>query len=82
MANKKIILDCGVKAEYWTYQKSENLHISLVDLYAGFGELNNPLALSLLFEELHLKGYKLSGCSTVIGYYDSIEDLILHAIKN
>lgn len=79
---KEATLDCGARALYTQTAGTEFLAISLIDLYQGYGELNDPLKLAALFTELHQKGYKLSGLSRVVGYYDSTDDLILDAIKS
>lgn len=80
-----ITLDCGVKAEKWTYKHKrelyEYLEISLNDLYSGYGTGNDLGLMAKLFNELHTKGYTAQGMSLVNGYYDSIDDVILKAKK-
>jgi hypothetical protein len=83
MAKNKIIkLDCGIEAEYWKSGKTERLRISVIDLYNGYGELNNLKKLSELFAELAAKGFKGDGLSREIGYYDSTDDLLLDVCKS
>jgi len=83
MARKTIIaLDCGVEAESWGSGNNEYLQISLIDLFHGYGQLNDAALLASLFAELSQKGYALDGMFTEIGYYDSIDDLLLTATKS
>lgn len=80
--NKIIKLDCGVEAERWTYGKTEGLRLSVIDLYNGYGELNDLKKLSELFAELAAKGFKGDGLSREIGYYDSTDDLFLDVSRS
>lgn len=83
MAKKKVFvkLDCGVEAESWFYSGNENLEISLLGLYDGYGELSDLKTLGALFTELSEKGFKNEGLSRVEGYYGSTDDLILRVSK-
>jgi hypothetical protein len=77
----RIKLDCGIEADYWTYNGWENLHISLIDLYNGFDSPMYLFTLVDLLSELAEKGYRNSGLSREVGYYDSTDDLIWHVTR-
>lgn len=82
MADKKIVLKCGIVATKWKYLGYENIVISLIDLYNGYGKLNNILLLSQLFKELYDMGFDSgNGMSYDMGYYNSIDDLTLTVRK-
>jgi hypothetical protein len=78
---KQITLDCGIDAELWTNGKYESIEVSLIDLYNGYGDFSSFEKTRGLFKELAEKGYKNEGISTVTGYYDSIDDLILRGSR-
>lgn len=79
---KRVVLKCGVAAEYWTARKKEWLRISIGDLFKGYGNLNNLLLISELFKELNSEGYEGEGMSLVNGYYGSIDDLLLDVCRD
>lgn len=78
MSKKKTIkLDCGFEAESWTFKDGEQLSISLIDLYNGYGSQCSFSDLANLFKELSDKGFRPYGLSRVEGYYGSTDDLLL-----
>jgi len=83
MSKKQIVkLKCGVEGTFSTYKGSEFLSISIINLYEGYGPLNDPKLLSELFKELDEEGWKLSGLMRQVGYYDSTSDLMIEALRN
>lgn len=73
----KLTLDCGVIANQYIFDGWDRIEISLKDLLNGGGELSDFNKLSILFKELHDKGYKNRGLSVEYGWYDAVENLIL-----
>lgn len=80
-STKTITLDCGVVAQNWFSGGSEYLTISIIGLHNGVGQLSSLSFLSNLFNELHVKGFKVSGISRIEGYYGETDDLLLDLIK-
>jgi len=83
MSKKKTTkLNCGFEAESWTFKGGEQLSISLIDLYNGYGSQCSFFDLANLFKELSDKGFRPYGLSRVEGYYGSTDDLLLRCGKD
>jgi len=64
------------------YKNIIKLEISIIDLYHGFGDNNDPLVFENLFRQLREQGFELRGLYRKLGYYHTIDDLILHVEKD
>ena len=79
---KRVKLNCGIECDYWKGRNGyESLTISLHDLYQGYGKDNNFNLLMELFKELKEKGFEGDGIHMEMGYYDSVDDLLLNVSR-
>lgn len=83
MAIKKtdLLLKCGITVTLFGSDK-KNGEVSIIDLYHGYGGMNNFEKMAALFLELNALGYKPCGMNRVVGYYDSTDDLTLDFSKH
>jgi len=80
--NMTLKLKCGVEVEYRKNKDVERISVSLIDLYNGYGSLNSFSLLAKLFAELDELGYEGTGLYREMGYYDSVDDIILEVMKD